>query len=334
MSYRLVLGLALGALLGGCAAAPRAPATSLAAAGINATGTFSAEVREMEAQLGGAEVGEAFVATLRRCSNPNITCKEVHESDELRSERQKLADVVGLRARALDALGAAYAALQTEAAYDQGADLSGAAGDAVTAANAFAAEAARLDHGATPSAVPAPIASLADFGFGLLGEQLQRKRLLAASRQIAQATLLIRNGMVDEAASFGRLAEFIIGERTAARMTLMKAGFLASDDVMSQVAAQLNLTLTPPGNVNEAAYQMALQASLRELSRQEVIAAQDRYQAGIAALGALLQSHADLEKGRALSIANVERFLTRLDASLAAPDPAPPPPPPPPPTGQ
>jgi hypothetical protein len=187
----------------------------------------------------------------------------------------------------------------------------------VKAANAFAAEAAKLDKGATPSAIPATIASLADFGFGLLGEHLQRKRLLAASRQIAQATLLIRNGMVDESASFGRLSQFLIGERTAARMTLMKSGFLARDDVMKEVAQQLNLTLTPPGNVNDAAYEMALQASLRELSRQEVIAAQDRYQAGIAALGALLRSHADLEKGRALSIADIERLLTRLDESLA-----------------
>jgi hypothetical protein len=323
MSFRPVLGLALAAtaLLGGCAAAPRAPATTLAEAGIKATGSFSAEVREMEAQLSGAEVGEAFVATLRRCSNSNIKCREVPESEAVKSERQKLADVVGLRARALDSLGAAYAALQTEAAYDQSADLSGAAGDAVKAANAFAAEAAKLDNGATPSAVPATIASLADFGFGLLGEHLQRKRLLAASRQIAQATLLIRNGMVDESASFGRLSRFLIGERTAARMTLMKSGLLSRDDVMKEVAQQLNLTLTPPGNVSDAAYEMALQASLRELSRQEVIAAQDRYQAGIAALGALLQSHAALEKGRAISIADVERLLARLDASLANPPP-------------
>jgi hypothetical protein len=325
MSFRPVLGVALGAmaLLGGCAAAPRAPATTLAEAGVKATGSFSAEVREMQSQLGGADVGEAFVSTWRRCSNPNLTCQEVHPSDELRAERGQLAKVVGLRARALDSLGAAYAALQTEAAYDQGADLSGAAGDAITAANGFAAEAAKLDDGATPSAVPQTIAGLADFGFGLLGEHLQRKRLLAASRQIAQATLLIRNGMIDEAASFARLAEFLVGERTAARMTLMRAGFLSTDDVFKQVSEQLNLPLTVPGNVNETAYQMALQASLRELARQDVIAAQDRYQAGIAALGALLQSHADLEKGRRLSIANVERFLTRLDASLAGPAPPP-----------
>lgn len=333
MSVRANLCLALGAmaLLGGCAAAPRAPTTSLAEAGVKATASFSAEVRETQAQLGSVEVGDAFTSTLRQCSNPKLTCKEILEPSELSEERRKLAAVVGLRARALDALGAAYAALQTEAAYDQGADLSGAAGDAVTAANAFAAEAARLDKGATPAAVPATVASLADLGFGLLGEQLQRKRLLKASREIARATLMIRNGMVAEAASFDRLTDYLVGERTAARITLMRAGYLSSDDVFKEIAQQLNLTLTVPDPTSES-YRMAVQASMRVLAQQEVIETQERYRAGIAALGALLQSHAQLEKGKPLSIASVEAVLTRLDASLAAP--APPPPPPPPPPGQ
>jgi hypothetical protein len=324
----LIIALAASAaLLGGCTAAPRAPAATLAEAGIKATGSFSAEVRAMESDLAGAAVGDAFVATLRRCLNPNpgVTCEEVHESDETREERRQLAKAVGLRAKALDALGGAYAALQTEAAYDQGADLSAAAGDAVEAANEFAAAAAKLGGASTPPVVPERIASLVDFGFGLLGERLQRKRLLAASRQIAQATLQIRNGMIHEAGSFARLSKFIVGERTQARMTLMKAGFLSTDHVMKQVAQQMNLSLTVPGTVDQADYQMALQASLRELSRQEVIAAQERYQAGIAALGALLQSHADLEKGRPLSLANIERLLARLDAAVKvpAPDPGP-----------
>ena len=325
MVSRAVLCLAL-ALLGGCAAAPRAPAASLAEAGIKATGTFSAEVRDMATQLGSVEVGDAFTSTLRQCSNPRLTCREIVEPAELSAERRRLAEVVALRARALDSLGAAYTALQTEAAFDQSADLAGASGDAVKAANAFAAAAARLDGGATPSALPDAVAGLADFGFGVLGEQLQRKRILAASREIAKATLQIRNGMVAEAASFSRLTEYLVGERTAARVTLLRAGYLSTDSVMKEVAEQLNLTLTVP-DPNSEAYRMALQASLRALAHQEVVALQQRYQAGIAALGALLQAHADLEKGRAVSIASVESVLSRLDAALAsaAPPPAPPP---------
>ncbi|HEX6376398.1 MAG TPA: hypothetical protein VFZ91_11850 [Allosphingosinicella sp.] len=318
---RPVLGLATLALLAGCAAAPRAPATSLAEAGVKATGSFAAEVRGVATQLGSVEVGEAFTATLQQCSNTNLTCREIVEPAELSSERRSLARVVALRARALDALGAAYTALQTEAAYDQSADVSGAAGDAVKAADAFAAEAARLDRGATPAAIPQPVAGLADFGFGVLGESLQRKRLLAASREIARATLLIRNGMVAEAGAFNRLTAYLVGKRTAARMTLLKVGLVSGDDVMKEVARDLRVTLIPSAETGTEAYRMALQASMRALAQQEVIAIQERYQDGIAALGALLQSHADLEKGRPLSIANVERFLTRLDASLAAANP-------------
>jgi|GEM_PF-6930423 len=323
MSYRPVLCLALVALLGGCASAPRAPATSLAEAGIQATGSIGTEVRRMETELGSLAVANAFTATLGQCANARLTCKEIVESDEIVVERGKLAAAVALRAKALDALGAAYTALQTEAAYDQSADLSSAAGDAVTAANAFAAAAARLDPGPTPSAVPAPIASLADFGFGLLGEHLQRKRILAASRQIADATLLVRNGMVAEAASFASLSQYLVGERVAARMALMKVGSLSRDDVLKQIADRLNLTLIAPTDATPAAYQMALQASMRALAEQEVVDVNERYQAGIAALGALLQSHAQLESGKAISIANVERVLIRLDAAITATDPVP-----------
>jgi hypothetical protein len=321
----LIIALAGAALLSNCAAAPRAPAASLAEAGIKATGSFSQEVSGVAAQLGNVEVGEAFTATWEQCSNPKLTCEEIVEPAELSAERRELARVVGLRARALEALGKAYAALQTEAAYDQSADLSGAAGDAVKAADSFAAAAAGLRKGSTPLTVPAQVASLAEFGFGILGEQLQRKRILAASRDIARATLQVRNGMIDESAAFGRLTDYLVRKRTAVRMTLMSAGLVSRADVMQQVADQLNVKLVPgfaSAIASSRADQMALQASMRALAQQEVLATKERYQAGIAALGALLQSHAQLEKGEPFSIASVERFLTQLDATLE-PDPAP-----------
>jgi hypothetical protein len=311
-------------MLGGCASAPRAPAATLAEAGIKATGSMGAEVRRMESELGSVAVGNAFTATLGQCANERLTCKEIVEPDEIADERGQLARTVAMRAKAIDALGAAYTALQTEAAYDQGADLSAAAGQAIAAAEDFAAEAARLSDRGPPPAVPARVASLADFGFSLLGEQLQRKRILAASRRIASATLLIRNGMVAEAGAFASLNKYLVDERVTARMALVKVGSLQQDAVLKQISDRLNLSLTPPANASPAAYQMALLASMRALADQEVADVNSRYQAGIAALGALLQSHSELEKGRALSIGNVERVLTRLDAALEQTDPPPP----------
>lgn len=318
------LALAILAVLGGCASAPRAPATTLAEAGIAATGSMSAEVRRMETELGSMAVGNAFTATLGQCANVNLTCEEIVEPDEIVNERGQLARTVAMRAKAIDALGAAYTALQTEAAYDQGADLSAAAGHAVTAAEGFAAEAAKLANRAPPAAIPADLASLADFGFGLLGEQLQRKRLLAASRRIASATLLIRNGMVAEAGSFASLNKYLVDERVTTRIALMKVGSLPQNAVLKQISDQLSLSLTPPTNATPVAYEMALQAAMRALAEQEVADVNGRYQAGIAALGALLQSHAELEKGKALSIGNVERVLTRLDEALDQTAPPPP----------
>jgi hypothetical protein len=330
MARRIIAALAIaGMLVGGCATAPRGPAASLAAAGISATGSFSAQVRAIAAQLRNAPAAVALTRTLEQCSNTRLTCKEIRESPSVTEQRARLADVVELRARALDALGTAYAALQTEAGYNESADLSGAAGDAVTAANAFAGAAAKLDRSAGTPAIPGIASNLAQFGFGLLGEQLQRKRILAASRQIAEATLQVRNGMLHESAAFRRITRDLVDDRTEARLQLMKAGLVSRNDVLQQVATQLNVTLVPGSDsmiASSAADQVALQAVTRTLAQQEADAAAAGYDQAIAALGALLASHARLEAGKPLGIAEVTQFLTGLNAALAAKGATPPPP--------
>lgn len=320
MGFRglLVVALVL-PWLGACAAAPRAPAASLATAGIAATGTLSAEVRSVAEQLQYADVNDTFARTWELCENAPVACAPSLSPIDISQKRNALADVVELRARAVDQLGAAYAALQTEAASDGSADLQGAANAAVGSANSFASAAAKLRGKTRTDSVPGSVAALVDFGFGALGEHLQRKRILKASREVANAVLQVRNGMWNEAEVFDSFADYLVGKRTAARLAMFDAGLISGDDTLKAIAAELGVTLVNNADSivsNPGPARTALRATMEAMARQDVIAAQGRYRDAISALDALLREHADLERKRSVSVADVERLLDRLNASL------------------
>jgi hypothetical protein len=319
----LVLACAA-AVLAGCASAPRAPAASLAAAGIKATGSFAAEVRSVEAQLDSAVVGDAFTATWQVCSNPNLTCEPKVPSEALTQRQHDLARVVELRARAIDALGAAYAALQAEAAYDGSADLQGAAEEAVGSVNSFAEAVGRIGGVPGAAAVSEPIQGLVGFGAGLLGERRQRERILAASRVIGAATRRLRDGMQKEAGIFDSLAGYLVDKRAAVRLAFYHAGLTSGSDILTDLAAKLDVPLVSnSGSIlaGSVPLRTAIEASMIGMARLEVLAVQDRYRAAIAALGALVASHQQLEARQPLAIGDIEQFLDRLNASLAPPPP-------------
>jgi hypothetical protein len=319
MLPRHFLLLAWAGALAGCAAAPRAPAASLAAAGVAATGSFSAQVRDVATQLDAADASDAFAATWQYCANPNLPCAPQVPPAAVSERRHQLANVVALRGRAIDALGTAYAALQAEAAYDGGADLGGAADAAVASVNSFATAAGKLAGGPGGALLSEPIAGLIGFGAGLVGEHRQRRRILAASRVIAAATRRLRDGMAQEARVFDTLADYLVGKRTAARVALFQARLIAGSDVAAPLAHQLNVTLAPEAESiisSSPQVRASLQATMAAMSRAEVIGVQGRARAALAALDALIESHARLEAKQPVSVADVQRLLDRLDASF------------------
>ncbi|MET1110082.1 MAG: hypothetical protein ABWX67_01000 [Allosphingosinicella sp.] len=324
MFVRPFLGLALAAMaaLGGCAAAPRAPATTLADAGLKATGSFSDEVRNVATQLREADAADSFTRTWELCQSPVPgVCAPSVTPERLSMQRNGLADVVDLRARAIDQLGAAYAAFKQEASYDQSTDLQGATKSAIDSANSFGQAAAVLNKGKRfIPAVPGEVGALLDFGFGVLGDRLQRKRLLRANREIAQAVLQLRNGMQNELEVFLTLTDYLVGKRTAARLVFYDAKLTSPMTVMTPLADQLDVTLVPGAEsmiANSPALRTALRATMEANSRVEVLEAQGRYRAGIAGLDALLRQHRELETKQSVTVGDVERIIDQLNASLA-----------------
>lgn len=306
--------------LSACASVPHGPALSLANAGVATTSTFSTNVRITASQVQYVDVTEAFVATYDYCANSALPCSPQLQSGAMVKLRQDLANVILLRAKAIDALGKAYGALKTEAEYDARGDLVSATNSAIEGVNNFAAAALAIG-GAAPAAalIGEPLKQIAGFGVGLLADRNQRRRLLAGSEAIAAATKRLRDALAVEAFVYDSLADYIEKSRTAAKIRMLDAGLVSNTDALMPMAA--NLGLKPVAGVDAVIAKspqtkIAVTAMLQAQSRADVQLDKDKYQASIAALDALLRAHDELKKNQSVSLADVDRFLGELNASL------------------
>ena len=313
-------------VLAACAAAPRAPAARLAEAGIGATGTFAAEVRTAASQLAYVDAIDAFAMTWEYCQNRNIPCTAQVPAQDVANARRQLSETISARAQALDALGAAYASLGQEAAADGGADLAGAVDNLVSGVNNYAGAVSGLTGTPVATLVTPPIAAALRGIAAEIGEQRQRRRIIAGSRAIRTAAEALRNALAAEAGYFDTIADYLVTQRTTARLALMQAGLVSRSAPFTALAR--NLEVTPTGSAESVIsasvpVQTALEATVRAQSQAEVVAVQQRYRTSVEALGALIAAHRQLETEQAVSLGDLERVLSRLQAVLDAATPAP-----------
>lgn len=305
-------------ILTGCATAPRGPAERLADAGIKTTGAFGTDVRAMSDQLARGDANKAFAATWDLCANPNPKlCEPVVEGGAVNEERLKLAKAVRLRAKALDALGAAYEALKVESQYDARTDLSGAVGEAVDSVNAYAA----LVGSPAVDAALGPIKQVAILASRAWADREQTKRLQSANTQIAAVTMALRAALAKEADIYDSVATAIADERFAAQAAMLKAGLVSGADMLRPTSDELGMTLVKDADAKIAGSRQArtaVIAAYRARQLADVRANTARYQASLGALDALLELHVDFAEGQPTDLRDVKRFLDELDAAIAA----------------
>jgi hypothetical protein len=316
----IVFACGVSLALSGCATAPRAPATSLSQAGIQASNAFATDVRSVASQLAYLDAVDAFATTLQYCQNTNIPCEAQVPSGTVSQQRRKLAEAVTARANALDALSAAYAALGQEAASNGSADLAGAADRLVAGVNRYTSAVTALG-GAPAALMTAPVGEVVHGIASEIGERRQRQRILAGSRAIAAAVQSLRSGLDREAQVFDTIADYLVTQRTAARLVMMRTGLASRDAVFSALVA--NLGVTPTGAAggmvsSSVPVQTALDATVRATSQAEVLATQQSYRASLQALDALIAAHRQLEQRRSVSLDGVNRALGQLETAIDA----------------
>lgn len=309
-------------MIGGCATAPRGPAASLASAGLTSTGAMARDYRTTASRLREIAVLDAFSNTLAICSNPQLECVSQLPPDRNRQIREELARSIELRGRAVEALSASYAALKTEADYDARADLVTATNTAVDAINSFSnAILGVTGAAAAPAAglIREPLKRIVGLGTGRLAERAQAKRLKHASMAIRQAAQHLRNALSVEAFVFNDLATYLVETRVSARKSMLQSGLASHQSVVTPMIDSLELK---PADGMEAtirkspATQAAVVAIVEARARDEIAQTQARYAAALRALDELIKAHADFERDAPLSLAELERFLSELNAAV------------------
>lgn len=325
MRRTILIATSLSLCITACVGAPRGPAARLSESGLKASTAFSTDINRVATQLITADLHDAYAMTWQVCQSPvPEACTPQRADPAVAARRARLSEAVALRARALDALGQAYAALGREAAYDAPADLSGAAGELITGVNNYTRAISALGGGAPiAELVSQPIAAVGGAIVAEIAEQRQRARILRGSRQISAAAEKLREGLVREAQVFDTLAGYLVDRRTSVRIALLDAGLISRAEALRPLATSINATLVPSADTilaQSPAAQAALQASVEAAARLEIAEAQRRYREAIEALGALVTAHRQLEADQAVSLEDVNRVLSRFHAAVAPPE--------------
>jgi hypothetical protein len=309
-------------LLAGCATAPRGPAGRLADAGMAATASFGSDTSALATRVANGGVAGAFVERLDLCENQPNFCNLQTEpgtpADGNAALRQELATTIQLRATALTALGQAYAALKQEADYDARADMQGAVNEAVASTNSFAVAAFSL----AKAPIPVDIGKLAGLAGGLIADNRQKGRILAANAKLREITQRLHDGMAAEARIYELIASPIAINRSRVTLFFYDQGLLDGGQLIKPVLDALEVP-TPPGISAKIASNPALKASVREALRAtqeiETVRARARYRASLAALQALVVEHDNLAQQRSVSLAELVRLLDEVNALIEPP---------------
>ena len=309
-------------MLVGCANAPRGPAGRLAEAGIQATASFGSDTSALASRVANGGVAGAFVERLDLCeAQPNFCNLQTDPgtpADPNAALRQELAKTIQLRATALTALGQAYAALKQEADYDARADMQGAVNEAVASTNSFAAAAFSL----AKAPIPVDIGKLLGLAGGIIADQRQKGRILAANAKLREIAQRLHDGMAKEAAIHDLIASPIAINRSRVTLYFYDQGLLDGGQLIKPVLDALEVP-PPPGIAARIAGNPALKAAVREALRAsqdiETVRARARYRASLAALQALVVEHDNLAAQRNVSLAEVVRLLAEVNALIEPP---------------
>lgn len=326
-----LLMLAPALVLTACATAPRGPAARLADAGMQATASFGSDTSALATRVANGGVAAAFVERLDLCTTQATLCDKTPEelaalgltpaADSNAALRQELAKTIQLRASALAALGQAYAALKQEADYDAKADMQGAVNEAVAGANSFAAAAFTL----AKAPVPADIGKLLAVAGGIVADQRQKGRILAANAKLREITQRLHDAMAAEARIYDLIASPIAISRNRVTLYFYDQGLLDGGQLIKPALDALEVP-PPAGIAAKVANTPALKAAVREALRasqdMEKIRAQARYRASLAALQALVTEHDNLAQQRSVSLAELVRLLGEVNALIETPPPS------------
>ena len=297
-----------------CAALDRQGAKRLAEAGEKTTTALSREVNARAANLRDRQFTNDFnyaYSIMQKCRTisavrgAEAACDVAATAKSrlatpIAQEIRRLANVLVLRRRAIDALGDGYAAFAAEADYDAGADLEKALGGALASVN---------DLGQALGI--APISNTILSGITLIGGATAREAQRVRLKHGSEALRLIAGQMrlaLDKEKGLHSEIDTLVGELdTQTRENLLAADLVPAAPAIEHIVEIAGTPSPGEGRIDAAlSAQPALKgAALVAATAQLNSAQRDALTAGISALRALETQHAAFEHGRKVSVGDI-----------------------------
>ena len=300
-----------------CASAPREQASQLAKSGAEASDAAARDIRELSAQVDRQAELMAFNGTYLTCTLAPAECKPEAIDRANAAEARKLMQAINLRASALTALGDAYRAMGAEAGYDAEGSMRTVVGRLTSSVNAYASL-----LGAAPL-VSAPVGGIITESAGLLARDRQRARLRAGSERLRLAVGKMREALALEQTLYSGLAGALALQENKAVENLFSAGLIARAPLLTSMAADLGVTLSPDAELtlaNNVGARTAAQAYIRGQADDRQYLQEARYLAIADALTKLEQAHSDFEQTDSPDIADLTRAIDTVTALIPAPE--------------
>ncbi|MGL4543494.1 MAG: hypothetical protein ACRCUI_13375, partial [Polymorphobacter sp.] len=209
--------------LAACTTVPRDGAIALASAGQQVSLGASATVGALAETVGAS--AELDLVSSAVSGQLVITMEDPDYAGAAISSAE-LANLIQLRARALDGLAAAYRAMEDDARYDQPAAVGPAIGALASKTTAFAAAAGVPGANALVDIV----GEVAKRGAMQVAAVKQKQRLIEASRDINAANKLLTLAIGREAALYDSLSKVMAINRANFTGTLVEAGMVVPEN--------------------------------------------------------------------------------------------------------
>jgi hypothetical protein len=306
--FVIAAALIAGTLLNGCTQSTLTAATSLSKAGQAAATQMEQNATLTSNQFAALQTAEIFHRNFVANRSPDNVAAD-KQIDQNLAELQKQ---LTARAKFLDSLSAAYAALGVLAGYDASGSFATAYAGLVTDANGLLTA---LKRTPIPSGTANDIQQIG----GLIVGLVQQHQIIEASRKIRPVLEAVITAMADKTSE----AQFIGLLTIASQETLVAASDLYSAHLYS-VSPLIDrmgmpLGLTSASNVDQLVDKnpnvrsgMNAVLSARTANQTQIITA--NYEKSIAALQALLPLHDALEKGAPLDLTQISAIISELQS--------------------
>jgi hypothetical protein len=297
---RIAVSAAPLAFLVACASVDIPAANQLATSGVAASAAAQETTETTRADL----IQVLRIETLRSALQPGISPPSQKMTDDIEEIRRKLAARSGMFGDLKDL----YRSFLALASYDAAGEFTSAATETRTSINAFANA---LQKASPFGDVAGPAI---DTGAGIIGEEIQKRKIRSASQTVRQALeqVVALLDSPEEAETMTAIRQAITQQYALGTMALWDAGVLNAKDRIAGLVRVEGFAVVPSVTSSDPKIRDAIDKDIEFALEQRMELQEMAHQQTVGTMKALIDRHHELEEEKPLSLEQLLDELNRL----------------------